>query len=129
MTDQPEKIEAMPADPIELVVRMMIEGSPNGFIIDYLEAMQIYKDEVALIIEQALAKFAKSARMPAAVRKGWCLEALRELYRRLMAANDYAGALGALKEIAKLSALYTTDNAGDTNAEIDAYIDEVMTLS
>lgn len=116
-------------DPIDIVVDLMIDGMPTPYIIEHLESKQIPKDEMALIIEQALAKFVKSARMPATVRKGWCLEALRELYRLMIKAEDYGGALGALKEIAKLSALYTSNNSDEVNADIDAYIDEVLTLS
>lgn len=116
-------------DPIDMVAGLMVEGRPHTYIIDFLESMQIPKDEVVLIIEQALAKFVKSARMPAAVRKGWCLEALREIYRRLMSEKNYTGALVAVKEIAKLSALYASPSPDDAKGEINQYIDEVMTLS
>lgn len=121
--------EANDIDPIDSVADLMIEGRPHAFIIDFLASRDIDRDDAVLIIEQALAKFVKAASMPAAIRKGWLLEALRELYRRQLKAGDFAGALGALKEIAKLSALYTTGISDDTKNEIDAYIDEIMTLS
>lgn len=33
------------------------------------------------------------------VIRGWCLEALREMYRRMVDIGDYAGALKAIKEL------------------------------
>lgn len=116
-------------DPIEMVAGLMIQGHATAHIIAQLEAYGLPGDEITIIVEQALAKLVKSAKMPATVRRGWCLEALRELYRAMMAAGDYSGALGALKEIAKLAALYSVDNSADTKNEIDNFIDEVMSLS
>ena len=54
-------------------------------------------------LEQALIKFVKVARMPAEVRRGWCIEAMRDLYRRLVETGDYSGAIKAVKEMANLA--------------------------
>jgi len=67
--------------------------------------------------------------MPRAVRRGWCIEALRGLYKKLITSGDYAGAIRAVKEIATLAGLYEHgDDTNQTKGEINDYIDNVLAL-
>jgi hypothetical protein len=70
----------------------------------------------------------KAAKLPRAVRRGWCLEALRNLYNKLLETGDYAGAIRAVKEIATLSRLYDQGDNQTDKEEINDYIDNVMSL-
>lgn len=126
MTNEPTDVAA--PDPIQIVAGFMVEGNSAADIIEYLRGQKMTTEEAALIFEQAISGLVRAATLPKAVRKGWCLEALRDLYRKLVASGDYAGALGAVKEIAKLSDIYKTGGETNLKAEIDEYIDTVLSL-
>lgn len=116
-------------DPIKIVSGFMVEGQGNAEIVEYLLAENMSPEEAAAVFEQALGAMVKAAKLPRSVRLGWCLEALRDIYRKLVVSEDYAGALQAVKEIAKLTDLYKKGGEADLKTEIDEYIDAVMTLS
>lgn len=118
-----------PDDPIKIVSGFMTEGQSNADIIEYLQENKMTTDEAALIFEQALANFVKAANLPRSVRRGWCLEALRDLYQKLLTTGDYAGAIRAVQEIAKLGDLYKSDSQKNLRDEINDYIDAVMSLT
>jgi hypothetical protein len=53
------------------------------------------------LVRAAIAQFETTARADVNVIRGWCLEAYRELYRRMIEIGDYPGALRAVKELLK----------------------------
>jgi hypothetical protein len=116
-------------DPIKIVAEFMVEGQSNANIIEYLQSKEMSLEDAALVFEQALANFVKSANLPRSVRRGWCLESLRDLYQKLVSTGDYVGALRAIQEIAKLADLYKSDSQKNLKDEINEYIDAVMTLA
>lgn len=116
-------------DPIKVVSGFLVEGHSNADIIEYLHGQSMTAEDVALVFEQALSNFVKSANLPKTVRRGWCLEALRDLYQKLVATGDYVGAIRAVREIAKLSDLYNAEGVSTLKEEINDYIDAVMSLS
>jgi hypothetical protein len=111
-------------DPVDQVVNFLIEGHGNRDIIEYLESQQMPAAEAKAVFEDALKKFIKAANLPKAVRRGLCLEMYRDLYRRLVATGDYAGALRAVQELAKLSDVQPVK--GDKSPETDKVRDEIV---
>jgi fructose-specific component phosphotransferase system IIB-like protein len=53
------------------------------------------------LIDRAVAIFRATADADTTVIRGWCLEAYRELYRRMVAIGDFAGALRAVQSLLK----------------------------
>lgn len=126
---------AKPVDPVAMVARMLIAGNSTGDILEYLEANHMTVEAAKFILQEAFNAFVKSARLPAEVRKGWCLDSMRHLYRKMESTGDYSGALSAVKEIAKLADLYPgTGKTKEkppiegTQDEISTFIDEVFNL-
>jgi len=120
-------------DPVDQVVNFLIEGHGNRDIIEYLESQQMPTAEAKAVFQDALKKFIKAANLPKAVRRGLCLEMYRDLYRRLVATGDYAGALRAVGEIAKLADALPVKGekpaeADEVRDDLDDYIDEVLAL-
>lgn len=56
-------------------------------------------EDPAKLLHAAGDHFATVAGADPLVIRGWCLEALREMYRRMVDIGDYAGALKAIKEL------------------------------
>lgn len=116
-------------DPIKAVTGFLVEGHSNVDIMEYLDKQSFTAEDIALVFEQVLANFVKAANLPRSVRRGWCLEALRDLYQKLVSTGDYVGAIRAVREIAKLSGLYNAGDSKGLKEEINDYIDAVMSLS
>ena len=120
-----------PMDPVQGVFDFLIAGHGNANILEYLETREVTPAQAKDILEEALTKFLKSAALPKSLRRGWCLEAYRELYRKLVETGDYSGALKAINEIAKLSDLLSSKGkTPDENIkdEIDEYIENMMAI-
>ncbi len=60
-------------------------------------------ENIDALIVSSLDKFADMASADTAVIRGWCLEAYRDLYKRMVAIGDYAGAIRAVKELARMA--------------------------
>ena len=85
--------------------------------------------------EKAIDTILKSARLPPAVRVGWCLEAYLSLYNKMKTTGDYAGARAAVQEIVKLTQSdkisaappsgYEQDIASE---EVNKFIDDMMEI-
>ena len=118
-------------NPVENVYGFSIQGHSNSNIMEFLETQELTPENARNVLEQALNKFIKSANLPKTARRGWCLEAYRELYRKLFETGDYSGALKAIKEIANLAELSSAkaESAHEIKDEIDEYIDNMMELN
>lgn len=135
---KPAKQLPAPSDPdhppepetvVDQVANFLVEGNSSADILEYLEAQRMTPEAAKTCLQNALAKFVKIARLPSEVRRGWCLEAYRDLYRKLVSTGDYAGALRAVQEIAKLADVSLSGKpVEDVQDEIDRYIEEAMTL-
>jgi len=119
-----------PVDHVTQVFHWLTEGHTAGDIVEALADLQIEGDQARFVIEQALKKFVESASLPPEVRAGWCLEAFRHLYHRLVKTGDYTGAIRCVQEIAKLSGADQVSgiHPDDSDHEIDEYIDKVLKL-
>jgi len=91
-------------------VKMLLDGHSETDIREYL--LEYGKPQKPkLIIRAALDNFKTIAAAPKATRLGFCQEAARELYRRMVEVGDYAGALRAIQELAKLTDAYAAAKA------------------
>ncbi len=54
------------------------------------------------LIGDAMVKITQAGQVAPETLRGWVFEAYRDLYRRMLEIGDYAGALAAVKEIARL---------------------------
>jgi len=88
-------------DSTQTVFDFIVSGHSHTHIAEYLKS--VGEDDVSAkeIIAQAFEKLLDSAELPESARRGWCLEAYRLLYQKLVATGDYNGALKAVKEISK----------------------------
>ena len=91
------------------VIGMLVEGNSRANIEEWL-ASEGVKD-AGQVFDDALEALRHAAAIPVDLRKTWALEALRELYRRLLATGDYSGAIRAVAEFSKLSGLYPAKGA------------------
>lgn len=84
------------------VSRLLLAGHSLADVTEYL-GQEHPKLSTAEVADLANDWFAAAAAIPKETRLGWCLEAHRELYRRMVEIADFAGATRAVIEIAKLS--------------------------
>ena len=86
-------------------LRLMLAGHSEAEVRALLkkEAPRLKADAV---LGEVATHLANVAAQPDDVRRGYCLEAARELYRRMVEVGDFAGALRALQELGKLAQLH-----------------------
>ena len=89
---------------MEQVFRWIIAGHTEHDIIDAIKATWPKRNPTKLIGD-AMMKIANAGQVEPEILRGWAFEAYREIYRRMLEVGDYAGALAAVKEIARLPAL------------------------
>ena len=118
-TEQPEK------DYINDVFAFIIDGHSDNDIIDYLKETGIDSEKTKIVFEKALEKLLKSTKLPAGVRRGWCLEAYRHLYQKMLSSGDYTGAMKAVKEI---SIIAESKEPEQKKKSIKGYVNEVMPI-
>jgi hypothetical protein len=82
------------------VMLWMLEGQRAEDIAEAIAA-KFPGTNAAGLIQAATDHFYTVAEADTQVIKGWCLEVYRELYRRLVEAGDYKGAIAAVKELRK----------------------------
>ena len=91
------------ADRVEQTVRWMLTGARDA---DVLEAIRTTwpDQELQPLIRDAIEQLAASGQFDRQVVRGWCFEASKDLYRRMVEIGDFAGALRAVKHIVDLAA-------------------------
>jgi hypothetical protein len=103
---KPTAIAKPPRDPeplqVEQVVRWMLSGSRDADILAGIAAT-FPGQPIEPLIAAAVDELAKSAETDADVVKGWCFEATKELYRRMLDIGDLVGALRAVKQLMELA--------------------------
>ena len=60
------------------------------------------KLNAAKLVGASLSAFEQLTNEPPRILKGWCLEASRDLYRKMLEVGDFAGALRAVSEANKI---------------------------
>src|SRR5690242_20058871 len=99
----PTKHELKPTpSALSQTIVWMLEGNRAEDITEAIKNSFPHEDPAALI-NAAGDHFATVAEADNGVIVGWCLEAYRELYRRMVAIGDFPGALRAVKELLNFS--------------------------
>lgn len=80
----------------------ILEGNRAEDVADQIRQMYPAAD-VEHLLSNAANYFASVGNADAEVIRGWCLDATRELYRRMVESGDYVGALRAIKQLATLA--------------------------
>ena len=75
------------------------------------------KEDSANIIRAVLDDFATTGRQSKATIDGFCIDAARDLYRRMLEVGDFAGALSAIKELARLRQKTNGSAGGDDDLD------------
>ncbi len=88
------------------ILDLLIEGNSRGNIAEVLQAQGVADPAAAIAV--AIAELEAAVTIPRDLRRAWCLEAYREVYRRLLKTGDYAGASKAIKDYAALAELPRT---------------------
>lgn len=100
------KCEPPPAapkiDPISAVMKWVLQGATERDIREAIEKSFPGEDPPALLAA-VIGDLEKAASCPPDVLIGWCFEATREMYRRMVEIGDYPGALRAVKQILELT--------------------------
>lgn len=86
-----------------IVYGWLLDGHTKGDIADSCRTLWAHLDPAKVILT-AMDAFAVSAAEPPDSIKGWCIEATRALYRKLLSVGDYEGALRAIKQLHGLAA-------------------------
>lgn len=88
---------------VEQTVRWMLTGARDADVVEAIETT--WPDqELRPLITAAVAQLAESGTFSRQVVRGWCFEATKDLYRRMVEIGDFAGALRAVKMLTDLAA-------------------------
>ena len=74
-------------------------------------------ENVKPLIATVMESLCDSAKFDSRVVVGWCFEATRDLYRRMVEMGDYAGALKAVKQLTDLGCRYVPDEEEETEGK------------
>lgn len=101
---KPEKVPAKPPprDPLAQILQWVLAGASERDIREAIAAIYPESDPPALLAA-VMGDLEKSADCSFDVILGFCFEATRELYRRMVEIGDFPGALRAVKQIAELA--------------------------
>ena len=93
--------------------KFLIEGQSIIDIKEYLKENGKTEKESETIIDCAFKLMLENVEISQELRTAWCLEAYRDIYRKLMETGDYNGAVRAVKEIASLAKIKTSSKQPD----------------
>lgn len=100
---QIQKKDAVTDDQVKKVVYWILDGESMFDIAEAMTAEFPRKDHRKKLMDAVLAYFVRSGQANTDVVRGWCLESLREIYRKMMDNADHAGAAGVIKSIYRLN--------------------------
>ena len=101
---EPPAIVPPPVDPerVEQIVRLILRGKRDFDVIRCIRRSWPDQDPVQLLAACG-AHFQKQADFKPAAIVGWCFASTMDVYRRMLEAGDYVGALRAIKQLRELS--------------------------
>lgn len=93
-----------PLDPdkVHQVFKWIIAGATKRDIEGAI-AQQFPNEAPMPLILAVMEQLHEAGKFDAQTIQGWCFEAYRDLYRRMVEVGDFAGAVRAVKQIAELS--------------------------
>jgi len=96
---------ARPPDPgkVNQVLKWVLDGQSRADIVEAVEKHFPGEEPGALLAAVMIAFETTAANFNADVVAGWCFEAYRDLYRRMVDTGDYAGAMKAAKLMLELA--------------------------
>ena len=84
------------------VKKLMVEGHRSENIVEYIR--KTYPNEsIEELLNAAGEYFSGLSEADPKVIAGWCFDATRELYQRMIAVGDFTGALRAVKQLRDLA--------------------------
>lgn len=83
---------------VDQVARWILTGARE---LDVIEAIQTTwpEAEISGLLADAVKSLAASGKLSPSIVRGWCFEAARSLYQKMVEIGDFAGALAAVKQI------------------------------
>ncbi len=94
-------VAATTSEQAEQVFKWVVAGQSEHDIVEGVRS-HFGADAKTLLI-MAMKRLAQSSRFEEEVVIGWCVEATRELYRRMVEIGDFAGALRAVKQMREMA--------------------------
>lgn len=116
---KPPKRPAVPTLDLTRVTEVflwIVQGQTEGHIVEAIAAKWPDQDSRPLIVA-ALQQVEKAGDVNARLTKGWCIEAYRELHRRLVEMGDYAAAVRAVAKINEISSSAPPEPDGPNNEQ------------
>lgn len=112
------------------VAKWIIAGHDASDITEAVRASK-FDGEPGPLILAAMGRLKRAANFDPMIMLGWCVEATRELYRKMVESGDYAGALRAVKQMERMAVnVRDQDEEDDTEAgEADADSEDADALA
>lgn len=89
--------------PLDQVILWLLDGHRAADVLEAIKDKMPGADPDKLL-SRATDHFRIVADADADVLRGWCFEAYRELYRKMVEVGDYKGAIAAIKELSREAA-------------------------
>jgi hypothetical protein len=116
-----ETVKPTPAQ-VNQVVKWILTGTTSFDIFEAIAATYPGTQAGPLMLE-AMRYFENASAFEPGIVRGWCFEAARDLYRRMVECGDFAGALRAVKQIQEMARNVPNREDPDTE-QIEAEIQE-----
>ena len=116
---------------IDVAIRLLLEGNKPADIKElFLIEHKMTPEAAAVTIEMAFDHFAVISSLPKKVRHGWCVEATREVCRKMIATGDLAGAIKAIRQVADFTGVNgpLTKSAEEQKQETAKFIEDLFKL-
>lgn len=109
-------------DALIAVYRFLLEGHSKADILDACR-QNFPKEDPKALIAAATDAFRIVSKESPDIQLGWCMEATRELFRKMSDIGDYIGALRCVKQLHDMSKQHTAGKKQDPIAAVLREID------
>jgi len=97
-----KKSDQLDPDKVHQVFKWVVAGATKRDIEEAI-SKQFPSDPAMPLILAVMGQLHEAGQFDAQTIQGWCFEAYRELYRKMVEVGDYTGAVRAVKQIVDLS--------------------------
>jgi len=91
-----------PTDKAQQVVTWILEGNSDHAILEAI-AEEWPEDDAAPLIAAALTSLKESSSVDVELVTGWCFQATRFVYQKMVETGDNSGALRAIKQLREMA--------------------------